>query len=171
MEETNYSRTLTPTNGTRSPDLDKAGVQKAEDACAKDQDNTGHTGEKPMDTNYVENKQLESVTSGLPTQPSAEISYGNTEPRQKAAYYTRLNPMTLDGFRKPNHVVMRMRRTIQFLSFPVIFYAGFSYGVYIVWLALFNATQSWFLADAPYNFSTSQVGLTFIAPLVGTTLG
>lgn len=75
------------------------------------------------------------------------------------------------GSKKKNTVLMRMWRTIEFLRFPVIFYAGFSYGVYIVWLALLNATQSWFLTDEPYGFSTSQVGLTFIAPLIGTTLG
>ena len=61
-------------------------------------------------------------------------------------------------------------RPLIFLSFPVIFYAGFSYGSNLVWFNVLNATSSLILSGT-YNFSASMVGLSYISPLVGVAIG
>ncbi|KAL1878112.1 hypothetical protein VTK73DRAFT_8073 [Phialemonium thermophilum] len=86
------------------------------------------------------------------------------------SYAARLKPIESHGFKTKNHVLRLMGRPILLLTFPVIAYAGFLYGCNIVWLSVLNATESMVLSNPPYSMSTSIVGLTFIAPLIGTTL-
>lgn len=62
-------------------------------------------------------------------------------------------------------------RPLIFLSFPVISYAGFSYGSNLVWFNVLNGTASLVLSKEPYEFSSSTVGLAYISPLIGVTLG
>lgn len=92
-----------------------------------------------------------------------------TEPTKKS-YSDKVKPITLDGFRNENQIWDLMIRPIKFLSFPVVFYTGFSYGATLVWLAMMNATESVVLSGAPYHFSTSIIGVTFLSPLIGSTL-
>lgn len=90
--------------------------------------------------------------------------------RKKKSYMARLKPIESQGFHRRNNLLRLMGRPILLLSFPIIAYAGFCYGCNIVWLSVLNATESMVLSAAPYSMSTSIVGLTFIAPLVGTSL-
>jgi len=64
-----------------------------------------------------------------------------------------------------------MQRPLLFLSFPVIAYAGFSYGSNLIWFNVLNGTASLILGSAPYNFSTSMVGLSYVSPLLGVAAG
>lgn len=64
-----------------------------------------------------------------------------------------------------------MLRPLLFFRFPIIVYAGFLYGCNIIWLSVANATQSLVFSSPPYNFPSSTIGITYVAPLVGTTLG
>lgn len=88
----------------------------------------------------------------------------------KKSYMARLKPIEKQNLRHKNHLVELMARPIILLSFPIIAYAGFLYGCNIVWLSVLNATESMVFSSKPYGMSNSIVGLTFIAPLVGTTL-
>lgn len=88
----------------------------------------------------------------------------------KKSYLARLKPLERINLRKKNQLPRLMGRPFYLLTFPIIVFAGFLYGCNIVWLSLLNATESMVLSNNPYNMTTSQVGLTFIAPLVGTTL-
>lgn len=65
----------------------------------------------------------------------------------------------------------RALRSLQYLSWPVIFYAGFSYGSYLIWFNVLNATSSIILSGAPYNFSPSMVGLSYISCCIGVLIG
>ncbi|GFF73772.1 hypothetical protein IFM60648_04022 [Aspergillus lentulus] len=60
---------------------------------------------------------------------------------------------------------------VYYLSWPVIFYAGFSYGSYLIWFNVLNATSSLILGSAPYNFSSSMVGLSYLACCLGVIFG
>jgi MFS family permease len=62
-------------------------------------------------------------------------------------------------------------RSLKYLSWPVIFYAGFSYGSYLIWYNVFNNTASIVLGGAPYNFSSSMVGLSFLSAALGSLVG
>ncbi|KAK7417644.1 hypothetical protein QQX98_004465 [Neonectria punicea] len=69
------------------------------------------------------------------------------------------------------NMIHRALRSLKFLSWPVIFYAGFSYGSYLIWFNVLNATASIILSGEPYNFGASMVGLSYLSCCVGVILG
>lgn len=56
---------------------------------------------------------------------------------------------------------------LKYLNWPVIFYAGFSYGSYLIWFNVMNATASIILGGSPYNFSSSMIGLSYVSCCLG----
>ncbi|KAH9949168.1 major facilitator superfamily domain-containing protein [Amylocystis lapponica] len=69
-----------------------------------------------------------------------------------------------------NKMFLRMMyRPLMLLQFPIV--AGFQYGSCLVWYNVMNATASLILSSPPYNFPAYAVGLSYIAPMVGITLG
>ncbi|KAE8308351.1 putative MFS transporter [Aspergillus transmontanensis] len=85
---------------------------------------------------------------------------------------TYIQKLSLLGPRQPkNHMLRRLWHALYYLSWPVVFYAGFSYGSYLIFFNVLNATASIILGSAPYNFSTAIVGLSYIACCLGVALG
>lgn len=74
---------------------------------------------------------------------------------------------------EPRPFLMHWRawQILKLLSWPSIFFAGFSYGTYLIWFNVFNATASIVLGGEPYNFKPSIVGLSYLACIVGVTIG
>ncbi|CAK7242265.1 MAG: hypothetical protein STHCBS139747_003751 [Sporothrix thermara] len=72
---------------------------------------------------------------------------------------------------RPSRFFHRVRQQLLFLAWPVVFYAGFSYGSYLIWFTVMNATASIILGGSPYNFSAAMVGVSYVAPLIGVALG
>lgn len=74
---------------------------------------------------------------------------------------------------KPRPFMMHYRawQSLELLSWPVVFYSGFSYGTYLVYFNILNATSSIILGGAPYNFSPAMVGLSYLSCMVGVTAG
>ncbi|TAQ88303.1 hypothetical protein B7494_g3391 [Chlorociboria aeruginascens] len=142
------------------------------------------------ETNY-DRAPLEMVstpedTPGTTT-PKEEILPTSTDPEKTAAisgsgsphsvgvveyspktYYQKLS--LLDK-KRDFHLFRMMIRPLIFLSFPSIAYAGFSYGSNLVWFNVLNGTASLILSAAPYNFSSSMVGLSYVSPLIGVACG
>lgn len=83
---------------------------------------------------------------------------------------TYLQKLSLLDRPRPNTFLTRLRLQVLFLTYPVPLYAGFAYGSTLIWFNVLNATASLVLSSAPYNFSTSIVGLTYIGPLIGVAL-
>ncbi|ETN43749.1 uncharacterized protein HMPREF1541_02908 [Cyphellophora europaea CBS 101466] len=69
------------------------------------------------------------------------------------------------------NMLPRAIRSLKYLSWPVIFYAGFSYGSYLIWFNVLNATASIILGGPPYNFSSSMVGLSYLSCCIGVIIG
>jgi MFS family permease len=65
----------------------------------------------------------------------------------------------------------RAKRSLQYLTWPVIFYAGFSYGSYLIWFNVLNATASIILSGPGYNFRPSMVGLSYVSCCIGVVVG
>lgn len=109
--------------------------------------------------------------------PSSDESGPNFEPRNTTAaatiprktYIDKLKLFQNADLRKPNGLAGMVWRPLVFLTFPVIFYAGFCYGSNLVWFNVLNATSSLILGKT-YNFSASMVGLSYISPLIGCFL-
>ncbi|KAJ5780832.1 hypothetical protein N7457_005992 [Penicillium paradoxum] len=72
---------------------------------------------------------------------------------------------------KHNTMFRRFWQCLYYLSWPVIFYAGFSYGSYLVFFNIMNGTASIILGGPPYNFASSMVGLSYLAPVLGVAMG
>lgn len=77
----------------------------------------------------------------------------------------------VSGKPRPQRILYRVMLDLRLVTWPNIFYAGFSYGSYLIWFNVFNATASVILSGSPYNFSTGHVGLSYIANLVGVVGG
>ncbi|KAH6886891.1 putative MFS transporter [Thelonectria olida] len=69
------------------------------------------------------------------------------------------------------NMLQRAIRSLKFLGWPVIFYAGFSYGSYLIWFNVLNATASIILSGPPYNFGSSMVGLSYLSCCMGVIIG
>ncbi|KAH8433690.1 putative MFS transporter [Aspergillus melleus] len=135
------------------------------------------------ETNYSRGDS-HPATAEDPVEPTTTSEHGDQEKaapvasRGDTAYgtiYTKktyIQKLSLWGPRQPkNNMLRRFYHTLYYLSWPVIFYAGFSYGSYLVWFNVLNGTASIILGSAPYNFSSSMVGLSYVACCIGVVLG
>ena len=144
MEETNYDRK--PAN-TLAPG--------AHHHPANEQPTNNHVNEKPAEpTAPASNSSLESATQMSNHQPKS--------------FFQKLS---LKDKSRPQRMVYRFLLSLRLLSWPVIIYAGFSYGSYVIWFNVLNATASIILGGPPYNFPPSMVGLSYLAPLLGVVAG
>jgi hypothetical protein len=120
--------------------------------------------EQPLkdDTSVKDDLETSPTNINQPTCISTDLT--------KKSYMAKLKPIERSGFQQENRVLGMTLEPFFLLRFPIVVYAGFLYGSNIIWLSVLNATESMVLSARPYNMSTSMLGLTFIAPLVGTTL-
>lgn len=91
-------------------------------------------------------------------------------PHRRKTYLDKIKLFQISDIRKPNKLKGMMTRPLIFATFPVIFYAGFSYGSNLVWFNVLNATASLILGGT-YHFSASMVGVAYVSPLIGVALG
>ncbi|CBY01498.1 similar to MFS transporter [Plenodomus lingam JN3] len=68
-------------------------------------------------------------------------------------------------------MLIHAKRSLKYLSWPVIFYSGFSYGSYLIWFNVLNGTSSIILSGPGYNFKPSMVGLSYVSCCIGVALG
>ncbi|GIC92654.1 putative MFS transporter [Aspergillus udagawae] len=137
------------------------------------------------ETNYAR-KHAETATvegvSESPTNPSAQgdqekalPSAAQPDETECGVIYSKktyIQKLSIVGPQQPrNNMFRRFYQTLYYLSWPVIFYAGFSYGSYLIWFNVLNATASLILGSAPYNFSSSMVGLSYLACCLGAIGG
>ena len=102
-----------------------------------------------------------TVANETPDSSSAEV--GTVLHKNK----TYLQKLSLKDRSRPQRMPYRCILSLRLLSWPVILYAGFSYGSYLIWFNVLNATASLILSGAPYNFSSSMVGLSYLSCLLG----
>ncbi|KAJ4316092.1 hypothetical protein N0V84_008021 [Fusarium piperis] len=102
-------------------------------------------------------------------QSGAGRHHGLDEQFKKKSRLATLKPIEHENLRGKNQLVKLIICPILLLLFPINSYSNFIYDSNIVWLSFLNATESRVLCSKPYKMSTSTVGLTFIAPLAGTT--
>lgn len=98
---------------------------------------------------------------------SAETSVGETAMAPK----TFVQKLSIWSPNPSQNIFQRALRSLKYLSWPVIFYAGFSYGSYLIWFTVLNATASIILGGPPYNFRPSMVGLSYVSCFIGVIIG
>ena len=147
MEETNYSRS---TIVGHELDNDKAITPDKSTPKRSDEKTT------PPDVD------VEPATSPSPP----PTSHGKPK-----SYLDKIKLFRKADLQKPNRLASMTFRPLIFLTFPVIFYAGFSYGSNLIWFNVLNGTASLVLGGPPYNFAASMVGLSYVSPLLGVAVG
>jgi hypothetical protein len=88
---------------------------------------------------------------------------------KRKTYLDKIKLFQTADLQKPNQLLGMMTRPLKFATFPVIFYAGFSYGSNLVWFNVLNATASLILGGT-YGFAPSMVGVSYVSPLIGVAL-
>ncbi|EXJ85681.1 serine/threonine kinase 16 [Capronia coronata CBS 617.96] len=141
MEETNYTR------------------QKIEMAAAID----SPPQEPTMKVDPEKNPTESNTTVAQPL--STEQGEINAPPK------TFVQKLSLWQPNPGQNMLWRAVRSLKYLGWPVIFFAGFSYGSYLIWFNVLNATASIILGGPPYNFSSSMVGLSYLSCTIGVIVG
>lgn len=149
MEETNYHRKTLVANEIKN---------NVDDGPENHQSNTRDVEKHIIDAGLVS-----------PIHTNAEGRPDNV-PRGKS-FNHKLKVFDKQELRYPNRLKDMVLRPLIFLGFPVIFYAGFSYGSSLIWFNVLNGTASLILSGKPYEFSSSIVGLAYISPFIGMILG
>ena len=148
MEETNYHRhgTNAKSNSGDNPMIHKSDIEKDQGDKVKTQDKLNTLANTIKEDRQDIRVKEKTFVDKLKLFDKQELQYPN-----------RLKEMVL--------------RPLIFLSFPVISYAGFSYGSNLVWFNVLNGTASLILSKEPYTFGSSIIGLAYIAPFIGMALG
>ncbi|KAI1135859.1 putative MFS transporter [Hypoxylon sp. FL0543] len=116
------------------------------------------------------------IESGPDTEKSKEASEGPSDaieriasPEGGSSVATKTFWQKMSVVDKPRPFMMHYRawQSLKLLSWPVVFYSGFSYGTYLIYFNILNATSSIILGGPPYNFRPSLVGLSYISCMVG----
>ncbi|KAJ5288633.1 hypothetical protein N7478_001663 [Penicillium angulare] len=96
-----------------------------------------------------------------------QLSQAVVESYLTKTYWQKLMPFTpLNGRR--NTFLEMMYMPLRMFRFPSIVFAGFSYGCFLNWYAMVNAVNSAAFTALPYNWTAANVGLSYIAEIVGT---
>lgn len=149
MEETNYHRQASAGNN------------------AKSDGNSSPVNQTSKTVNDPEEKVQDELES-----PANTIEEGRRKVSGKRkTYLDKLKLFDKQELRYPNRLKEMALRPLVFLSFPIISYAGFSYGSNLVWFNVLNGTTSLILSTKPYAFGSSIIGLAYIAPFIGMAIG
>ena len=152
MEETNYHRVAPPheTPGNR----------------ARDESPVSSTLKNPEDSLEKGNTRATSHQQDIVT-----IDMKPLNDRKRKTHADKLKIFNKEELKYPNRLTGMAIRPLIFLTFPVILYAGFSYGSNLIWFNVLNGTASLILSNKPYEFSSSSVGLAYTSPLIGALTG
>ena len=145
MEETNYHRSVLADNKTKSNNGGSLEFQEPDKRDDSDK-------ELGLSANKIEEGRSNMIG-------------------KRKAWSDKLKLFNKRDLRYPSGLGSMIIRPLIFLSFPVISYAGFSYGSNLVWFNVLNGTTSLILSKEPYGFGSSIVGLAYIAPLIGMAMG
>lgn len=126
----------------------------------------GTPASTPGDTTPTEKLSGEKIA---PVESNTSATALPTEYKRKT-YLDKIKLFQEADLQKDNQLLGMMWRPLKFLTFPVIFYAGFSYGSNLIWFNVLNATASLIL-NGTYNFSASMVGVSYVSALLGVALG
>ncbi|KAI8404638.1 hypothetical protein FOFC_02585 [Fusarium oxysporum] len=141
MEETNYSRDLQAFNRRRES-LSPPGDDK--------------------------NREAEEGPSGVRSQ---QVIESDTERQRCTKSKNFVQKMSLWQPSLDQRMSRQAWRCLEYLGWPVICFAGFSYGSYLIWFNVTNATASIILSGSGYNFKPSMVGLSYLSCCFGTVVG
>ena len=110
------------------------------------------------------------TTAALPSTftPCSEAS---SRPPQQKSFLQRISIWNPTGLNLKQTFVIVWRPFLILIQFPNILWAGMQYAFTNSWYSVYNATASAILSSEPYHYSSSMVGVTYLAPLLGAIIG
>lgn len=111
--------------------------------------------------------QAPSTSSDPPT-PSATAE---SRAFHETTYLQRMRLFRTQDLQKTIQLKDMILRPLKLFSFPIVVFNGFMYGAVICYFNVLNGTASVIFSEAPYNFRSSMVGLTYVACVIGVVLG
>ncbi|CAK7215376.1 hypothetical protein SBRCBS47491_002464 [Sporothrix bragantina] len=125
----------------------------------------GGSGEAVTSSAVLDKKTEAGIVDSDSSTRGRDASAGVSFPVK--SYWQKLAPFVpLNGRR--NTFWEQAYKPLLLVRFPGIVFGGFIYGCYLNWFSIVNATVSVFLTSPPYNWSAANVGLSYIAELLGT---
>lgn len=82
---------------------------------------------------------------------------------EKKSFVSKLTPFYVS---KDTFLLPMLIRPFTLVKYPVILFSGFMCGTGLICFNICNATTSYVLSNAPYNFPASSVGLCYLCPCV-----
>ena len=158
FEETMFYRTPEMTSGAEveAPVLD---AQK--DRLSRDAD------EKGLQRGHASKPSSVSEQESTPSIRAVTLDTGETSK-------TYAEKLKLWGYRHPDQPISFKAIVLPFkllLMFPPVFVSGLLVGGILSWYNVLSGSLALVLGNSPYNFSANTVGLTYLASLVGVTIG
>ncbi|KAL4904498.1 hypothetical protein BDW74DRAFT_178604 [Aspergillus multicolor] len=149
MEETNFHRVATTTATPPSPSNNTSSTPSLND---------------PSSTADVE-KNSQPQTQGIDT------ARGEIETLSKKTFLQKMKLVQREDLQSKVPVTNMVLRPLIYFSFPIVVFSGFMYGATVCFFNVLNGTASLILSSAPYNFSASIVGLSYVSCLIGVVIG
>ena len=144
----------------REPVQDETVIEAADAAAA-----AGWTSEgKPSSTEITAIDEKQSPSSPRTEADSGEIAVKKSYPAKLKVWGGRRPG-------QPNNFCRSMWMPFYLVRFPPVLFGGILVGSVLAWFNVVNATIALVLEAPPYNFSADMVGVMFIAPFIGCTLG
>ncbi|KAB8281341.1 major facilitator superfamily domain-containing protein [Yarrowia lipolytica] len=82
---------------------------------------------------------------------------------EKKSFLSKLSPFSVS---KETILLPMLVRPFTLVKYPVVLFSGFMCGTGLICFNICNATTSFVLSNAPYNFPASRVGLCYLSPCV-----
>lgn len=134
-----------------------------------DRKNVGINYNEPL-SDTVAAKQG-TAEAAKPISGDAEKQASGPTPTLEGKSKTFVWKLSLLDKSRPFLMHWRAWQIVKLLSWPVVFYSGFSFGTYLIWFNILNATTSIIFGGEAYGFQPSIVGLTYISCMVGVVVG
>ncbi|OCT45193.1 hypothetical protein CLCR_05712 [Cladophialophora carrionii] len=118
--------------------------------------------------------QENASSDSSPQEKKVAVAPTETEVGEVITKKTYLQKLKFWGARRPgqpNNFFRSVWLPFYMLRYPVVTFSGVLVGSVLSWFNVVNATIALVLAAPPYNFSTNGIGLIFLAPFIGCTVG
>lgn len=162
MEETNYHR---------APQLTVEPEEIVEALATAGDVSPGKSTQEGVDPEKQPSAEKQPTSPAPSTRAGAGGATAIKPTGSRKTFVQKMALFRREDLRQENKLKGMILRPLVFLTFPVIFAAGFMYGSILCYFNVLNGTTSLILAGAPYNFSSSMVGLTYVACLIGISFG
>lgn len=105
------------------------------------------------------------------TQRQSEVSVFDSSTETTGFSFQRLKLWGYRDARQPNTFKVFFLPIRLLFMFPGMFFGGLLVGGILAWYNVVGGSLALILGNAPYNFSANNIGLTYLASVVGVTIG